>query len=320
MSQRIDYLDIAKLIGLSLVCFCHIPLPEGDFHVWVYSFHMPLFFLLSGMFFKPESFSVKRTAMQLLVPFILFNVLAVFMSVCVDFLLYRTLQFPNLHPMKWLMSGYAIGPSWFLLSLFCIRVFCSYAYKYGKIRTLLIVTIVLLGTFVFTENCSVWNMLNLGSSVLGLPFYLMGYITKEYVLKYINYGGIGTTVLMAIVSLLAILNGQVGIHEHSYGNNMIAFLFFGLMGTAVLVRLSQYIRIPHKILDTFMQGALFYLCMHTLMFEYMLLIWNKATGDFSGNTLLEKIIVTILTFVVSYPIIRFMLKFTPIFLGKQLKK
>ncbi|WP_367892432.1 MULTISPECIES: acyltransferase family protein [Bacteroides] len=167
MSQRIDYLDIAKLIGLSLVCFCHIPLPEGDFHVWVYSFHMPLFFLLSGMFFKPESFSVKRTAMQLLVPFILFNVLAVFMSVCVDFLLYRTLQFPNLHPMKWLMSGYAIGPSWFLLSLFCIRVFCSYAYKYGKIRTLLIVTIVLLGTFVFTENCSVWNM-------FGIAFLLNG--------------------------------------------------------------------------------------------------------------------------------------------------
>ena len=69
-----------------------------------------------------------------------------------------------------------------------------------------------------------------------------------------------------------------------------------------------------------MQGALFYLCMHTLMFEYMLLIWNKATGDFSGNTLPEKIIVTILTFVVSYPIIRFMLKYTPIFLGKQSKK
>lgn len=320
MSQRIGYLDIAKLIGLFLVCFCHIPVSTGEFHIWVYSFHMPLFFLLSGMFFRPENFSMKRTAMQLLVPFILFNVLAILISFCVNWIFYRTLQFTNLHPMKWFTSGYAIGPSWFLLSLFCIRVFCSYAYKYGKIRTLLIAIIVLIVAFVFTENCNVWNILNLGSSVLGLPFYLIGYIAKEYILKYINYGCIWITVLMTIVSCLAILNGQVGIHEHSYGNNMIAFLFFGLMGTAVLVRLSQYIRIPHKILDTFMQGALFYLCMHTLMFEYMLLIWNKATGDFSGNTLPEKIIVTILTFVVSYPIIRFMLKYTPIFLGKQSKK
>ena len=70
MSQRIGYLDIAKLIGLFLVCFCHIPVSTGEFHIWVYSFHMPLFFLLSGMFFRPENFSMKRTAIQLLVPFI----------------------------------------------------------------------------------------------------------------------------------------------------------------------------------------------------------------------------------------------------------
>ncbi len=52
----------------------------------------------------------------------------------------------------------------------------------------------------------------------------------------------------------------------------------------------------------------------------MLLIWNKATGDFSGNTLVEKIVVTILTFIVSYPIIRLMLRYTPILLGKTSKK
>ena len=86
-----------------------------------------------------------------------------------------------------------------------------------------------------------------------------------------------------------------------------------------LVRLSQYIRIPYNILDTFMQGALFFICMHTLMFEYMLLMWNKLTGDFSGNTLIEKIIVTIFTFVISYFVIQYMLKYTPILLGKQLK-
>ncbi len=51
----------------------------------------------------------------------------------------------------------------------------------------------------------------------------------------------------------------------------------------------------------------------------MLLMWNKLTGDFSGNTLIEKIIVTIFTFVISYFVIRYMLKYTPILLGKQLK-
>lgn len=317
MSQRIDYLDIAKLIGLVLVCFCHIPMPSGNFHIWVYSFHMPLFFLLSGMFFKPENFSMKGGAMQLLVPFLLFNLLAALISTCTSFVLYRTLQISTVYVEQWLMSGYTIGPSWFLLSLFSIRVFCSYVYKYGGIRALVILTIILLVVFIFTDNYSVWNLLNLGSSVLGLPFYLIGYITRDQILKCVNYGGMRTTILMILVSCLSVLNAQVGIHEHSYGNTMIAFLFFGLTGTAVVVRLSHYIRIPHKILDTFMQGSLFYICMHTLIFEYLLLIWNKITGDFSGNTLTEKIIVTILTFVVSYPVIRFILRNAPIFLGKQ---
>ena len=138
-------------------------------------------------------------------------------------------------------------------------------------------------------------------------------------IKYINYGGIWITILMVAVSCLSVFNDQVGLYEHSYGNYMVAFLFYGLVGTAVLVRLSQYIRIPYNILDTFMQGALFFICMHTLMFEYMLLMWNKLTGDFSGNTLIEKIIVTIFTFVISYFVIRYMLKYTPILLGKQLK-
>ena len=66
-----------------------------------------------------------------------------------------------------------------------------------------------------------------------------------------------------------------------------------------------------------MQGALFYICMHTLMFEYMLLVWNKLTGDFSGNTLSEKIVVTLLTFIVSYPIIKLVLRYTPVLVGKS---
>lgn len=319
MLQRIEYLDVAKLIGLALVRFCHIPTQTGIFHIWVYSFHMPLFFLLSGMFFKPKNFSIKRVVIQLLIPFILFNVLAILIPVLINLVLYRTFNSPQLHFEQWLMGEYVIGPSWFLLSLFSIRISCGYIYKYGNTRSLLIATIMLLVVFMLTENSSVWNVLNLGSTVLGLPFYLIGFMTKEFIIKYINYGGIWITILMVAVSCLSVFNDQVGLHEHSYGNYMVAFLFYGLVGTAVLVRLSQYIRIPYNILDTFMQGALFFICMHTLMFEYMLLMWNKLTGDFSGNTLIEKIIVTIFTFVISYFVIRYMLKYTPILLGKQLK-
>lgn len=319
MSQRIGYLDVAKFIGLALVCFCHIPMPTGNFHAWIYSFHMPLFFLLSGIFFNPDKFSLKKVSIQLLLPFVLFNFLAIVINICLNFIIDRTLEFPRFNLMNGLMGEYVIGPSWFLLSLFTIRIFCSYMYKYAKMFGLLIGIILLLLVFLYTRETNIWNVLNIGSTVLGLPFYLMGFISKDIMIGNINCGGWIVTILLTLISCLAMCNGLVGIHAHLYGDNLFAFFFFGWVGTIMLVRWSLYIPIPRRIVNVFMQGAMFYICMYTLMFEYMLLVWNKLTGDFSGNTLTEKIVVTLLTLVISYPIIRFMLRYTPILLGKQVK-
>ncbi len=55
-SKRIGYLDIAKGVGILLVVLGHNDLKAYAPLVFkiIYSFHMPLFFFISGMFFKPE--------------------------------------------------------------------------------------------------------------------------------------------------------------------------------------------------------------------------------------------------------------------------
>ena len=67
MSKRIEYLDIAKGVGILLVVLGH-----NDFEVislfvqrLIYSFHMPLFFFLSGYFLNtavPFSTSSKNAS------------------------------------------------------------------------------------------------------------------------------------------------------------------------------------------------------------------------------------------------------------------
>ena len=56
MPQRIVHIDIAKGIGILLVVLAHNGLQAYApfLHQFIYAFHMPLFFFLSGMFFKPE--------------------------------------------------------------------------------------------------------------------------------------------------------------------------------------------------------------------------------------------------------------------------
>lgn len=72
--KRLPYIDIAKGIGILLVALAHngTAAYAPFLHHWIYSFHMPLFFFLSGMFFKPDiSFLdlLRRRFDSLLKPF-----------------------------------------------------------------------------------------------------------------------------------------------------------------------------------------------------------------------------------------------------------
>lgn len=76
--KRFEYIDIAKGIGILLVVWAHILL-VGVSHRVIYAFHMPLFFLISGMLFKRDKFHnfgdfLKRRAKRLLVPFVVYSV------------------------------------------------------------------------------------------------------------------------------------------------------------------------------------------------------------------------------------------------------
>ncbi|MBF1069294.1 MAG: acyltransferase family protein, partial [Prevotellaceae bacterium] len=53
-TKRIEALDIAKGIGIILVIIGHMS--SSYLRDWIYSFHMPLFFIISGICFKTEKY------------------------------------------------------------------------------------------------------------------------------------------------------------------------------------------------------------------------------------------------------------------------
>ena len=48
-NKRLDYFDIAKGIGIILVIIAHIEYVDQGIRNYIVSFHMPLFFIISGM-------------------------------------------------------------------------------------------------------------------------------------------------------------------------------------------------------------------------------------------------------------------------------
>ena len=50
--ERKTYIDIMKCIGIILIVMGHIPITNRFIHDWIFSFHVALFFFISGYLHK----------------------------------------------------------------------------------------------------------------------------------------------------------------------------------------------------------------------------------------------------------------------------
>ena len=75
--QRNLLIDIAKCLLIFLVVLGHMPEGSSELHRYIFWFHMPAFFIISGLFLRKE-FSlkeeVKKKALRLLVPYAAFSI------------------------------------------------------------------------------------------------------------------------------------------------------------------------------------------------------------------------------------------------------
>lgn len=125
-NERLLFADLLKVLAIYLVLWGHCvqqffttsPL-ENDVYVYIYSFHMPLFMVLSG-YFSISSMSLafgdflKKKAQQLLLPLFFWSVIVFFLYIVLDyFFLHKDIDH------LWRDSLVrTFGNFWFLKSLF----------------------------------------------------------------------------------------------------------------------------------------------------------------------------------------------------------
>ena len=82
MAKRLEEFDVLKGIGILLVVLGHCEIGDAPSRV-IFSFHMPLFIMVSGFFFyrQPPVAFLKKTAMRLLVPWLFFALLNVLYAI-----------------------------------------------------------------------------------------------------------------------------------------------------------------------------------------------------------------------------------------------
>ena len=73
--NRIEQVDILKGIGIILVILGHVT-HNKDLFSFIYAFHMPLFFIVSGMFLHDKQGFIRKQAKSLLIPYLSFGLLS----------------------------------------------------------------------------------------------------------------------------------------------------------------------------------------------------------------------------------------------------
>lgn len=167
--QRTVYIDIAKCFAIWLVLWGHAitqlmphDLSQNRVYVMIYSFHMPLFMLMSGLFAKKAMSAgilelAKKKFLQLIVPSLTFGIL----WYLIEHIAYG----------GWSLTGFVkheVTCYWFLKSLFLCFLVTRICYCCGKWRMMIMVVILL--SFLFMQQWDI-TCFKLGNM---LPFFWCG--------------------------------------------------------------------------------------------------------------------------------------------------
>lgn len=188
---RYNYLDIAKGIGIFLVVFGHvthiIPIRE-----YIWSFHMPLFFFISGLLYNSNDTFVihlKKRMKSIIIPYILFFIISYMYWIFIERKV-RGGEYTLLHQLIGLPYGTYQGGHlnfngalWFLPCLFSTDIFFCIIHKYISRNNLLILLscIILcfcLGTF-FINNDFIYLPFGINTALFSIVFYAIGYIVNQ---------------------------------------------------------------------------------------------------------------------------------------------
>ena len=340
---RIEWIDTAKGICISFVVLYHISEVYGGKYIGsdvIQAFRMPLYFLLSGLFFKKYDglFDfTKRKCNKILIPYIFFYVTS---SVILPYLIYQISGFCvrgytsslGLRGVFGIFSEiYTANPNiWFLVCLFEVNILFYLITIVGK-RPLYILFLSLfiggIGLYISWHNISDTYWKNgkgwyyLDSAFSMLPFFYFGWFLRnktDFLYWKNSHKNIAISIVLIVFSILMIHyvgNGKcLPIHNY-YGNNVWALVElypYGILGSLSVLSFSRIIkRIP--LVSYIGRYSLIVLCTH----EYVFQLFAESISHITLNST----IVLWTTFLLSVPtcalIIPFFKKAFPYFTAQK---
>ena len=245
-AMRYAHIDIARGIAIILVVLGHCcQSTDIALNRVILSFHMPLFFFLSGVFAKSETVKtimggVFLKAKKLLIPQVTLSVTIIILKGSI-----WLSEGKNLSDFDFFACfGFWFLPVLFLCSICYMTVFAIIDLHKAqfKVVTMIIamsLSVILILNHVDSEIIPVdWLI----KSTVAVPFYFGGSFFKERVLKVSNeqriYDNMLLILLLPIIVIVSQINSPVLMYKNEYG--MIPLFFItSVLGIVLVVELSK---------------------------------------------------------------------------------
>lgn len=313
LKQRNPVYDIVKGIGIILVVFGHTLKGNnaGDF---IYSFHMPLFFIISGILYNEASKDkyVVKQIKHILIPYFIFAVLTYLywrffevkfrkVSTGIDF----ESQFVNiLFPMN---GDYLFNTVlWFLPCLFiCMLLLHVIPYKKTKYISSLYLILSVSFVTIFDYRFPNIEVPFWGNTVMhALPFVLLGYLIKPYVSNKIGTI-INTALAIALLCGIYLIKCQNDMRSNVYGYGYICYFLIAIVATACIYIISSKL-INVKWLKYIGMNSLIIMLIHEPIKRIIIAVYSmilKQDVVLIRSSIFHSIVITSIVIVFTLPFI-----------------
>ena len=189
ITKRTKYLDAARGFALLAVMVGHC-ITKGTFlHKFIFSFHVPMFFLISGYLYKCKEGATLKDLKRLAIPYaVVVMIVAVFGKVMASGGYYGNTK--NLILAALFGAGVKhgdillIGSIWFWPTIFLARRYLDCIFTWftkDKARAAAVIALVLAGVGLAKEK--IWAPMNADVALVAAGFMFAGYLIHKYQIK-----------------------------------------------------------------------------------------------------------------------------------------
>lgn len=294
IEERNHTIDILRGLTIILVVFGHI-IRIGWLNRYIWSFHLPIFFVISGYLYNPDKFTtfcafLKRKFKGLIVPYLVFGVLT-YMYWLLAECRFRGSDLNAWEQFFGIFYGTRYdhyldfnGPLWFIPCLFTMEILFYIIEKLKRPLVILVICVALFVFGVYSKDYYPWLPFGICAASIGIIFYVGGYFLRKLGQK-IELGKtwISThkllvvlfVIVLVVLQVLAVPYSHADLSRRETGN---PFIYIGMayLGFLIYWQVSVLAK-KSKLLEWLGMNSLVIFALHGPVYRALVYITSFVT-------------------------------------------